>query len=72
MDGAELLKILNNMRKDIEELTRNTEIRFIKRKEQISKELKEVSEKSRYLFFSFNKSDFSISSKFFNIFTHIV
>jgi len=49
MDGAELLKILNNMRKDIEELTRNTEIRFIKRREQITKELKEVSEKSSRL-----------------------
>ena len=49
MDGAELLKILNNMRKDIEELTRNTEIRFIKRREQIKRDLKEVNDKSSRL-----------------------
>jgi len=37
------------MRKDIEELTRNTEIRFIKRREQIKRDLKEVNDKSSRL-----------------------
>jgi len=49
MDPADLLKVLNNMRKDIEELTRNTEIRFIKRREQIKRDLKEVNDKSSRL-----------------------
>lgn len=49
MDPADLLKILNKMRKDIEELTRNTEIRFIKRREQIKLDLKEVNDKSSRL-----------------------
>lgn len=49
MDPADLLKALNKMRKDIEELTRNTEIRFIKRREQIKRDLKEVNDKSSRL-----------------------
>jgi len=49
MDPADLLKALNKMRKDIEELTRNTEIRFIKRREQIKLDLKEVNDKSSRL-----------------------
>lgn len=49
MDPADLLKVLNNMRKDIEELTRNTEIKFIKRREQIKRDLKEVTDKSSRL-----------------------
>jgi len=49
MDPADLLKVLNNMRKDIEQLTRNTEIRFIKRREQIKRDLKEVNDKSSRL-----------------------
>ena len=49
MDPADLLKVLNKMRKDIEELTRNTEIRFIKRREQIKRDLKEVTDKSSRL-----------------------
>jgi hypothetical protein len=49
MDPSDLLKVLNNMRKDIEELTRNTEIRFIKRREQIKRDLKEVTDKSSRL-----------------------
>jgi len=49
MDPADLLKVLNKMRKDIEELTRNTEIRFIKRREQIKLDLKEVNDKSSRL-----------------------
>lgn len=49
MDPSDLLKVLNNMRKDIEQLTRNTEIRFIKRREQIKRDLKEVTDKSSRL-----------------------
>jgi hypothetical protein len=49
MDPSDFLKVLNNMRKDIEELTRNTEIRFIKRREQIKRDLKEVNDKSSRL-----------------------
>ena len=49
MDGAELFKSINKIKKDLEEFVRGTEIKFIKKSEQYKKDIKEVSEKASRL-----------------------
>jgi|TARA_B100001094_G_scaffold309577_1_gene343375 hypothetical protein len=49
MDGAELFKSINKLKKDLEEFVRGTEIKFIKKSEQYKKDIKEVSEKASRL-----------------------
>ena len=49
MDGAELFKFINKLKKDLEEFVRGTEIKFIKKSEQYKKDIKEVSDKASRL-----------------------
>ncbi|MDA9173550.1 hypothetical protein N9O36_01980 [Acidimicrobiia bacterium] len=49
MDGAELFKSINKLKKDLEEFVRGTEIKFIKKSEQYKKDIKEVSDKASRL-----------------------
>jgi len=49
MDGAELFKSINKIKKDLEEFVRGTEIKFIKKSEQYKNDIKEVSEKASRL-----------------------
>jgi hypothetical protein len=49
MDGAELFKSINKLKKDLEEFVRGTEIKFIKKSEQYKKDIQEVSDKASRL-----------------------
>jgi len=49
MDGAELFKSINKLKKDLEEFVRGTEIKFIKKSEQYKKDIIEVSDKASML-----------------------
>lgn len=49
MEGAELFKSINKIKKDLEEFVRGTEIKFIKKSEQYKKDIKEVSDKASRL-----------------------
>ena len=49
MDGAELFKSINKLKKDLEEFIRGTEIKFIKKSEQYKKDIQEVSDKASRL-----------------------
>ena len=49
MNGAELFKSINKLKKDLEEFVRGTEIKFIKKSEQYKKDIKEVSDKASRL-----------------------